>query len=155
MYNGIFSVIGEAIVASGAGPLIELQVPSGTQIEIIRMWIGAAEGDVPVDEIQEVYIYGNDAPTTGGAALIEQEIRGAADATALTVAIQGGSQGATPVTLYRDGFHTQIGWLYLPVDDERIRVVGGSAIDNIGLGFPVAPDTTLTISGGITWGELG
>ena len=154
-YNGVYTAIVESSVASGAGPLIELQVPSNTQIEIIRAWVGAAEGDNPVDEIQEVYLYGNDAAATGGAAMTELALQGGNDATSAVTALSGPAQGATPTTMHRDGFHTQIGWLYLPYPDERIRIAGAGTIDNIGMGFPIAPDASITISAGITWGELG
>lgn len=154
-YNGVYSAVASSIAATGAGPLIELQVPTNVQVDILRIWVGAAEGTDPVAEVQEVYIYGNDAPTTGGSAMTEQIIRGSTDAASGVVAVQGGSQGATPTTLYRDGYHVQNGWLYLPVPDERIRTVGGSSIDNVGLGLPVAPDQSMTISCGIIWGEIG
>jgi hypothetical protein len=153
-YNGVFTAIRESFTASGAGVFIELQVPAGKQIEILRAWVGAAEGADPIADVQEIYIYGNDAAATGGTGMTEQPIRGGDDATTVT-ALAGPAQGATPTTLYRSAWHLYNEWLYLPVPEERIRVVGGGTIDNVGLGVPVAPDASITVTAGITWGELG
>ncbi len=155
MYNGIYTAqVASTAIAAGF-VLIELQVPANVQIEIIRFWMGAAEGDNPVDEIQEIEIYGNDAAATGGAGMTEQVIQGAADQASAITALTGPAQGATETRLYRDAYHTQNGWLYSPLEDERIRVVGGTVIDNVGVSFPVSPDQSMTVSFGITWGELG
>ena len=153
-YNGIFAAFEVSQAVSAAGPLIELQVPANTIIEIIRVWIGAAEGATPVDETQDVQIYGNDAVATGGVALTEQALQGVDDTTGV-VALGGPTIGATETVLYPDGFHFQNGWLYLPVPEERIRVVGAATIDNVGVQFISAPQATSTISYGIIWGEMG
>ena len=86
-YNGIF-MAGEASQAiTTADVLVELQVPSGTTIEIIRMWCGAA--DNLVDDVQEIDIYGNDAVATSGLGLTEQALQGVDDTTGVT-ALGGG-----------------------------------------------------------------
>ncbi len=154
-YNGIYAATRSSIALSATDVLVELQVPVDVQIEIIRMWAGAAEGPVPVDEVQEIDIYGNDTSATGGVALTEQLIRGSADAASSVTTLGSPVIGITPTILYPDGFHLQNGWLYLPVPEERIRVAGGSAIDNIGFRFPTAPDASITISYGVIWGEVG
>lgn len=153
-YNGIFVAQEKSQAITTADVLVELQVPAGTQIEIIRMWCGAAEGTDPVDEVQEIEIYGNDGVATGGTALTEQGLQGVDDTSGVT-ALGGPTIAATETSLYRDAFHLQNGWLYLPVPEERIRVVGGATIDNVGFRFPVAPDASTTVSYGVIWGENG
>ena len=154
-YNGVYVAQEVSQSVSAAGTLVELQVPSNVQIEVLRAWVGAAEGTDPVDEIQEVEIYINDAAATGGTGLTEQAVRGSDDAASAVTALGGPTIGATPVSVLADGFHTQNGWLYLPVPEERIRIAGGSTNDNVGIQFQTAPDAAITVSYGIVWGELG
>jgi len=155
MYNGIYSATSDSDAFSAAGSIIELQVPANVQIEILRAWVGPAEGADPVAEVQEISLYVNDAVATGGTGLTEQELRGSLDATSSVVALAAPTIGATPVDLMFDAFHVQNGWLYLPVPEERVRIAGGTTNDNVGLRFPVAPDASMTFSYGMIWAELG
>lgn len=161
-YNGIYSAGETSQVINTDEVLVELQVPADVQIEIIRMWVGAAEVRVggwanAPDDVEAVDIYGNDGPATGGAGLTEQKLRGTDDAASAVTALGGQPTiAATPTTLIADAFHVQNGFLYLPTPEERIRIVGGAAIDNIG--FKIADASAvaiLTLSYGIIWGELG
>ena len=154
-YNGVYMVTSTVSQAhTTADVLIELQVPAATQIEIIRAWVSPDTG--LTDDIQEIEFYLNDAVSTGGTSGNERKIQGIGDANASTVAlITNPTQGATPFTLLSDGFHLQQGWLYLPMEDERIRVAGGTATDNFGMKLAAAPAASITISYGIVWGEIG
>jgi hypothetical protein len=154
-YNAVYSATSDSDAFTAAGSLIELQVPAATILELIRAWVGAAEGADPVAEVQEISIYVNDGVATAGTALPEQELQGSVDAASAVVALAAPTIAATPVDLYFDAFHVQNGWLYLPVPEERIVIVGGTTNDNIGLRFPVAPDASTTFSYGMIWGEIG
>jgi hypothetical protein len=154
-YNGVYSATSDTDAFSAAGSIIELQVPAATIVEVLRIWVGAAEGTDPVAEVQEISIYVNDGPATAGTALTEQELRGSTDAAAAAAALAAPTIAASPVDLYFDAFHVQNGWLYLPVPEERIVIVGGTTNDNVGIRFPVAPDASTTFSYGIIWGEIG
>lgn len=155
-YNGIFAAVESSQPYTTAAVLIALQVPADTQIEIIRAWCSAASNDPPLDEMQEIELYVNDANSTGGAALTEFDVQGSDDVPSVTAL--GGStaitQGATPDVIYPDIFHLQNGWLYLPVPEERIRRVGATASE-VGLKLAQAPNTSSTISYGMIWGEVG
>jgi len=135
--------------------LIELQVPANVQMELIRAWVGAAEGADPVAEVQEICLYKNDGPATGGTALAEQELQGSLAPAASVVAVANATVAATPVDLIYDAFHLQNGWLYLPLPEERPRIAGGTTDDNIGIRLPVAPDAAIVLSVGMVWGEIG
>ncbi len=152
-YSGIYSAFELDQAITTADVLVELQVPAGTTIEILRAWCSAASNNV--DDEQEIEIYGNDAAGTAGTALTEQPLQGQDDAASGIVSLGGATIGATPTTLYPDTFHLKNGWLYLPVPEERIRVVGSATIDNVGTRFHVAPGASVTVSYGITWGEVG
>jgi len=154
-YNAIYSATSDSDAFAAAGSIIEVQVPANVQIEVLRAWVGPAEGTDPVNEVQEIALYVNDGVATAGTALTEQELRGSTDATSLCAALAAPTIAATPVDLIFDAFHVQNGWLYLPVPEERIRIAGGTTNDNVGLRFPVAPDASMTVSYGIIWGEMG
>ena len=151
-YNGVYVASESSQAITGADVLIELQVPSGTKIDILRMWVGAS--DNAIDDTQEIDIYLNDAAGTGGTGLTELEIRGAADAASAVVALGGATIGATPTVVYPDGFHLLNGWLYTPIPPEMIRIVGATGQDNIGFRFPTAPGASVTVSYGVKWGEF-
>lgn len=154
--NGVYVASFGSIAYSTAGTIIEIQASTGPlMVEVWRAWIGPAEGTDPVDEVQEIALYVNDAATTSGTAMSENELQGSADAAATAVAVRGGTIGATPTNLIFDAFHTQNGWLYLPAPEERPRIHQAATDDNIGLQFPVAPDQSMTFSGGIVWAEYG
>lgn len=154
-YNAIYSATSDSDAFTAAGSLIELQVPAATYIEVIRAWVGSAEGADPIAEVQELSIYVNDGVATAGTGLTEQELQGSVDAASAVVALAAPTIAATPVDLYFDAFHLHTGWVYLPVPEERIGIMGGTTNDNIGLRFPVAPDASITVSYGMIWGEIG
>jgi hypothetical protein len=154
-YNGVYMASHPSTSYSADEiVLMELQVPDNCQIELLRAWVGPAEGTDPVAEVQEICLYLNDGPATGGTGLTEQEVWGTANAAALTVAVANATVAATPVDYAYDAFHAFNGWLYVPVPEERIRVVGGTTNDNIGIRLPVAPDAAMVLSVGMVWGEL-
>ena len=150
-YNGIYVSAEKNQAITGADVLIELQVPAGTQIEIIRMWCSAA--DNLIDDVQEIEIYHNDTAGSGGIGLSEFSLQGTADASTTVTALGGPTIGTSPLVFYPDSFHLQNGWLYLPVPEERIRVVGAGNPDNVGFRFHVAPGASVTVSYGVVWGE--
>jgi hypothetical protein len=154
MYNGVY-VTRSVSAAIGAGfVLAELQVPAGTQVEIIRFWMGAAENADPIADVQEVELYTNDALSTAASGMTVEKLQGSSDATTSVTVVNNATQGATPNILIRDTFHLYNGYLYLPYPDERPRLTGG-ATAAIGYTFPVAPDASITVSYGVVWGELG
>lgn len=131
--------------------IIELSVGASVMADIIRIEIGPAEGTDPVAETQELAFYLNDASGTG-TAIVEQVLQGSG--TIGGVAVSNVTEGATPTEFYATGFHWSVGYLYLPVPEERFRLVGGSSVDNFGFHFPVAPDASTTFSATLVWGEI-
>ena len=151
-YNGVYIAQEITQTVTAGGPLIELQVPANSIIEIIRAWCGPAEDATPIDEVQAIQIYGDATPGTAGVALTELSLQGG-DPTSGVTALGGPTNAAFDAIYYADAFHLQNGWLYLPSPEERIRIVGGSSLDNIGLGIIASP-TTADLTYGMVWGEL-
>jgi hypothetical protein len=152
-YNGVYVAQEVSQTVTALGVLIELQVPANSIIEIIRAWCGPGEDATPIDEMQDIQIYGDATPGTAGTALTELALQGG-DAASNVVALGGPTNAAFDATYIADAFHLQNGWLYLPVPEERIRIVGGSSLDNVGLAFVSFNPTTVDLSYGMVWGEL-
>lgn len=151
--NGVYVATFDSTAFSTAIGVIEIQAADETIIEIIRAWVGPAEGASPLDEIQTINMYRNDAAGSG-TSMTEQEVQGEGDNASTATAISEVTVGATPEDLWFDAYHTQNGWLYLPVPEERIRINGGTGQDNFGIRFPVAPAASMNISAGVLWHEF-
>lgn len=152
-YNGVYVALEVSQTVTAAGVLIELQVPANSIIEIIRAWCGPGEDATPIDEVQDIQVYGDATPGTSGVALTERSLQGG-DPTSGVVALGGPTNAAFDAIYMADAFHLQNGWLYLPNPEERIRIVGGSALDNVGLALVSFIPTTADLSYGIVWGEM-
>lgn len=152
-YNGVYVAQEVSQTVTVAGPLIELQIPTNSIIEIIRAWCGPGEDATPIDEVQDIQIYGDATPGTGGAALTKLALQGG-DAVSGITALGGPTNAAFDAVYMADAFHLQNGWLYLPNPEERIRIVGGSTLDNIGLALISLNAATADLSYGMIWGEM-
>ena len=133
-------------------PLLELLCPANAIIEIIRVEVGPAEGTDPVDEIQEIALWMGTAVGTGGGALTERIVTGSG--SIVGVAVKNVTAIGTGNEFYHTAYHTQNGWLYLPVPEERPRLVSGGD-DVFAVVFPTAPDAALVTSITMVWGEVG
>ena len=133
-------------------PLLELLCPSDAIIEIIRVEVGPAEGASPVDEVQEIALWMGTIVGSGGGALTERIVTGSGSIKG--VAVKNVTTIGTGNSFYFTAYHTQNGWLYLPVPEERPRLIPGSD-DVFAVVFPVAPDAALVTSITMVWGEVG
>ncbi len=133
-------------------PLVELLCPANVTIEVIRVEIGPAEEATPIDEIQPVALWKGTAVGSGGGAATERLITGSG--TILGVVATNVTTIGTGNEFYHSAYHTQNGWLYLPVPEERPQLVSGSD-DVFAVVFPTAPQVSITTSCTIVWGEIG
>jgi len=62
------------------------------------------------------------------------------------------TQGGTPVVVHSDAFNVQAGWQYRPTPEERISVSPGGFL---AIELPSAPADSLTMSGSLTYEEIG
>ncbi len=140
-------------ITLGDAPLLEIQLPADTTVEIIRVEIGVAEGATPVDEVQEVQLYRGSTVGTGGTGIAEQVYWGSSPPNA--VALRNlTAPGAGEAPLYQSAFHWQQGWVYLPVPEERIKVQS-LGTDNFGIVFPLAPAVSVVCTATLVFGEVG
>ena len=153
--NGVYEASFRDQLIDAAEVLLAIEVPSGTQLEILRAWISPATEAAPADEVMELNFFFNDAAATAGTTVTPVEVQGSADAaSAVTAFRQNPTAGATPTDYHFDAFHVQNGWLWTPIPDEMELVVGGTTQDNWGIAIPVVPDiTTMNFSAGVRWAE--
>jgi hypothetical protein len=143
-------------IGASAGSIIELLVPSGTFITLLKAWISPDQGASPADEVLAISIYGNDNAGSGGTAMTEHTLTAAAVADPSNCqATRGMTIGATPLILYSDAFHLRNGWHYLASPEEEIVMYGGNTDpgENIGLELAVASTATPTVAAGLMWSE--
>ncbi len=133
-------------------PLLELLCPSDAIIEIIRVEVGPAEGASPVDEVQEIALWMGTDVGSGGGALTERIVTGSG--SIVGVAVKNVTTIGTGSEFYHTAYHTQNGWLYLPVPEERPRLIPGGN-DVFAVVFPVAPQVAIVTSITMVWGEVG
>lgn len=133
-------------------PLVELTCPANVTIEVIRVEIGAAEGATPIDEVQPVALWKGTAAGSGGGAATERLVRGSG--TILGSVATNVTTIGTGNEFYHTSYHTQNGWLYLPVPDERPQLVPGSD-DIFAVVFNAAPQVAIVTSCTVVWGEVG
>ena len=133
-------------------PLIELLCPANMVIDIIRVEVGPAEGAAPVDEVQEIALWMGTAVGSGGGSITERIVTGSG--TIGGVAVSNVTTIGTGNDFYHTAYHTQNGWLYLPVPEARPRLISGGD-DVFAFLFPTAPDAAIVTSATIEWGELG
>ncbi len=133
-------------------PLLELLCPANMIIDVIRVEIGPAEGAAPVDEVQEIALWMGTVVGSGGGAITERIVTGSG--TIGGVAVSNVTTIGTGNEFYHTAYHTQNGWLYLPVPEERPRLISGGD-DVFAVVFPTAPDAAIVTSASIIWGELG
>lgn len=139
-------------ISTADDPLIEVTAEANSAVEIIRVEIGPSEGTDPVDEVQEVALWMGTVAGSGGTSLTGRILRG--EGTIVTTADRNVSTLGTGNDVYHTAYHTQNGWLYLPVPDERIRLKPGGD-DIFAVLFPTAPDAAMTLSCTVVVGEVG
>lgn len=133
-------------------PILELLCPANMTIDIIRVEVGATEGASPLDEVQEIALWMGTAVGTGGGAVTERIVRGSG--TIGGVVVSNVTTIGTGNDWYHSGYHTQNGWLYLPVPEARPQLISGGD-DVFAVLFPTAPDAAMVVSTTIVWGENG
>ena len=130
-------------------PLIEVTADTGA-FEVISVEIGASEGTDPVDEVQEVSMWMGTVAGSGGSPITARVLRGEG-----TVNSSGDSNVTALGTgneFYFSAYHTQNGWLYMPVPEARPLCKSGDN-DVFAVLFPTAPDASMTISCTVVVGE--
>lgn len=152
-YSRVMSAGMESIEVSAAeDPLLELAINGGYG-EIISVEVGPSEGTDPISEVQELVLYTATGAGSGGTGLTEGVLRG--EGTPVGVVTRNHtSTGAGLVEIYHTGYHTGVGWLYMPPADAR-PMLKAAGTNYFGVYFGTVPDASMTLSVTMVWAEVG
>ncbi len=158
----VYSVSGGGITVANQPVTLVFINPGTTQsLEILRCWIGfsgnATSAQQRVQLVTQVTAFPTLTATTPSKHNLSDPvsvIAGATTGAAGTSGINASAEGAGSKTvLLSDAFNVLNGWLWVPMDKERI-IMNASASSGFGLYLPVAPTTLTNWSFGVTFAEL-
>ena len=131
-----------------------LQIKAGANpLWLLRAWCAQSSLTTIAEQTIQINRKSGAATVT---AFTPLKVGSDADAAALAVGgtaatgTNASAEGTDTDVLYPDSFNILDGWLWLPVEEERIFVPPAGII---GLKFPVAP-SAMTVSAGLIFGEL-
>lgn len=138
---------------STAITLIQLKAGAAVPLEIVRASVAQYSSTTSAMQAIQIVRKSSAATVTSFTPLKLDEQAAAAAAVGGTSAtgVIATFEGVDTDVVLRDAFNVLNGWLYLPVPEERIRVEGAGII---GLKFPVAPGSAISIFGEIVFREL-
>ncbi len=149
MYTASFT----EVAVSAAQDIFELTAPSDAAVIIHSCYIGQSSdfGDSAAEGLP-INITRYSTGGSGGSTLTERPHEVGSPASGSSVEANNTTQGGTPVVVASDDFNVQAGWQYRPTPEERITV---SPSGIIAIELPAAPSDALTMSGSLTFEEIG
>ncbi len=149
-----YTAVFQAVSVTAGQDLFALLAPAGTKLKIISCRVAQSSdfGDAQAENLRVRIRRGMTSNGSGGTtpAMIPCDpTDGAAQATARANDTTPAS-GGTIVECFEEAFNVQIGWVYLPVPEERIDCAVST---RIAVNLPSAPADALTLSGTICWEE--
>ena len=149
----IYSASFTDVAVTAAQDLFELTAPSDAVCIIHSCYIfqNTDFGDSAAEGLT-ISITRYSTSGSAGGTVTERPHEVGFPAAGAAVEINNTTQGGTPVIIMSDCFNVQAGWQYRPTPEERI-VVSPSGI--IAIELPSAPTDSLTMSGTLTWEEIG
>lgn len=146
----VYTVSLDGVSVSAAKSLIRLSAPSSMVLVILRAWL--EQQAVETSEQLEVLLQRASTNGTGSASVPEKHEVGDPVATATAVDNLTVEPTLTAKPLVRDSFNVLNGWVYVPVPEERIWIPPSGRLV---LKLNNAPAAALTMTAGITFGEVG
>lgn len=150
----VYSVRMNKVAVTGAITLVQLKAGSSSICRILRAWCSQFNQTSSV--MQDILILRKSAAATVTSftpVLIDpgDAAANAAGGTSAT-GTNASAEGTDGDILVADNFNVLNGWLWVPTPEERI-IVPPSGI--VGLKFPDAPGSSMTVSAGFLFGEEG
>ena len=150
----------EAVAVSAAQDFFELLAPSTGALILhsVRLGQSSDEGDAAAEMLDVSIVRGEGSVTSGsgGSAGTEVPLQSGLAAAEAAVELNNTTNmlvgSGALILLLNDSFNVQVGWLYQPTPEERITV---SPSDRLTIELVGAPADALTMSGTITWEEIG
>lgn len=153
-YTGVYAVSMTAVSVSGAITLLQIKAGTSRSVELIRATCNQSASTTST--MQRIQILRKTAAATvtsftpvkiGGGAPTADAVGGTA-ATGTNASVEG-TDGDI---LIADVFNIVNGWLWVPTPEERITI---PAAGMVGLKFPAAPGSALTVTAQFIFGEIG
>lgn len=153
--SGAYNLVRTSTTTSTAITVNVVWVPVTTATETTRAWVNQSTVTTSAQTRIQLLRKTGTAPTVSSQnpALVgppgtqASKCVGGVAATGITASAEG-----TDGTVYvEEGFNIVNGWLYLPVPEERVMILGSTA-SGIALKFPTAPTSAGYVSG-IEWLE--
>lgn len=153
-YTGVYSVYMNAVSVSGAITLVQIKAGTSRAVEIMRATVAQSASSASAMQRIQINRKSAAATVTSFTALAARMGDSAADAVGGTSATgtNASAEGTDTNILIVDVFNVLNGWLWIPTPEERITVPAGGII---GLKFPAAPGSALTITASMTFAEIG
>ena len=141
------------VAISALQDLFELTAPSDAVVILHSCYIfqNSDFGDAAAEGLT-INITRYSTSGSGGTAPTERPHEVGFPASGSAVEVNNTTQGGTPVVLFSEGFNVQAGWAHRPTPEERY-VTSPSGI--IAIELPTAPADALTVSGSLTFEEIG
>lgn len=151
-------------VPNAAATLLMLRPPTTCSVKILRAWAGQKASTTSAMAAIQLITQSTTLPTTltaktpqavdiGGAA---SAITGGTSAAVGTSGINSGTTtevGGARKIIVPDAFNVLNGWLWVPSEEEQIKLPPGTPAEAFAMYFPVAAPTLTTWYGGITFQE--
>lgn len=149
-----YTAVFQAVAVTAAQDLLSLLAPAGTKLKLISCRIGQSTdfGDAQAENLRIRIRRGMTTVGSGGTAPAMIPVD-PSDGAAVAVARANDTtpaSGGTIVECFEETFNAQIGWVYLPVPEERIECAVST---RIAVNLVAAPADSLTMSGTICWEE--
>lgn len=140
--------------------LFELLAPTDATVILIACRFGQQTdaGDAAAEMLPIEIIRGKGTVTSGsgGTAGTEEPLESGSAAAGVVCELNNTTRMVVGTgslhTMVADAFNIQVGYLYQPIDEERITVSPG---DRVTVAIAAAPGSAIVMSGTITWDEIG
>lgn len=146
-----------AVSVSGAVTLIQVKAGATVPLEIIRASVW--QSGSTTSTMQRIQLLRKTSANTSMTSFTPLKMNpndpaanAAGGTSATSIYVGGSSEGSDGDILVNEVFNILNGWLYLPVPEERPWV---AAAGILGLKFPAAPGSALTVTAQVVFRELG
>lgn len=142
------------VAVSAIQDLFEVNAPSDAAVVIHSATLGQSSdyGDAAAEGLRVQISRAPTASGSGGSAPTARPHSLGDAAFGGTVEANNTTQATGTVTIHEDTFNIQAGWAYRPTPEERIVM---SPSERLVVELPVAPTDVVTMSGSITFEEIG
>lgn len=147
--SGVYTLVRSSVTTSTAITIQQVLAPAGTMIEVTRCWVNqstittSAQTRAQFLRKTAAATVTSQTPALLSPSMQASKCVGGTAATGITASAEG-----TDGAVYdEEGFNVVNGWLYLPVPEERVAIIG-----IVALKFPTAP-TSAGYASGQEWLE--